>query len=185
MKKNIRGITLIALIITIIVLLILAGVSIAMLTGDNGILTQAQNARNRTEEAQDVEKIKLAVSEAQIGENGYEELNQNNLQKALNSQFKERNVVATDNGDGTFTVSVLDKLKDYTISGSGNTIENGLDWNEAMANAVAPETQDEERNKDVIGIGTDGKPVDMDLWEYSLLEDGTIALRDDSLDGWL
>ena len=92
MKKNIRGITLIALIITIIVLLILAGVSIAMLTGDNGILTQAQNARNRTEEAQDVEKIKLAVSEAQIGENGYEELNQNNLQKALNSQFKERNL---------------------------------------------------------------------------------------------
>ena len=184
MKKNIRGITLIALIITIIVLLILAGVSIAMLTGDNGILTQAQNARNRTEEAQDVEKIKLAVSEAQIGENGYEELNQNNLQKALNSQFKERNVVATDNGDGTFTVSVLDKLKDYTISGSGNTIENGLDWNEAMANAVAPETQDEERNKDVIGIGTDGKPVDMDLWEYSLLEDGTFSLRDDSLDGY-
>ena len=184
MKKNTKGITLIALVITIIVLLILAGVSIAMLTGDNGILTQAQNARNRTEEAQDVEKIKLAVSEAQIGENGYEELNQNNLQKALNSQFKERNVVATDNGDGTFTVSVLDKLKDYTISGSGNTIENGLDWNEAMANAVAPETQDEERNKDVIGIGTDGKPVDMDLWEYSLLEDGTIALRDDSLDGY-
>ena len=41
MKKNVHGITLIALVITIIVLLILAGVSIAMLTGQNGILTQA------------------------------------------------------------------------------------------------------------------------------------------------
>ena len=51
-RKNSNGITLIALVITIIVLLILAGVSIAMLTGDNGILTQAQNAKNRTEEAQ-------------------------------------------------------------------------------------------------------------------------------------
>ena len=43
-KKN-NGITLIALVITIIVLLILAGLSIAMLTGQNGILTQAQNAK--------------------------------------------------------------------------------------------------------------------------------------------
>ena len=40
--KSTKGITLIALVITIIVLLILAGVSIAMLTGDNGILSQAK-----------------------------------------------------------------------------------------------------------------------------------------------
>ena len=49
--KNNKGITLIALVITIIVLLILAGVSIAMLTGENGILTQAQKAKNETENA--------------------------------------------------------------------------------------------------------------------------------------
>ena len=47
-----KGITLIALVITIIVLLILAGVSIAMLTGENGILKQAQRAKNETEQAQ-------------------------------------------------------------------------------------------------------------------------------------
>ena len=44
-KRDNKGITLIALVITIIVLLILAGVSIAMLTGENGILTQAQRAK--------------------------------------------------------------------------------------------------------------------------------------------
>ena len=49
--SNNLGITLIALVITIIVLLILAGVSIAMLTGQNGILTQAQNAKQATENA--------------------------------------------------------------------------------------------------------------------------------------
>ena len=38
MKKDIRGITLIALVITIIVLLILAGVAIATITGENGLL---------------------------------------------------------------------------------------------------------------------------------------------------
>ena len=179
-----KGITLIALVITIIVLLILAGVSIAMLTGDNGILSQAQNAKNDTEVAQDVEKIRLAVSEAQIGENGYEKLSQSNLQKAIDSQFQDRDVVVSDNGDGTFTVSILDKLKDYTISNSNNTIEESLNWKEAMSNAVPPESQDEERNEGVIGIGTDGKPVDMDLWEYSLLEDGTFRLRDDSIEGF-
>ena len=56
LTKNNKGITLIALVITIIVLLILAGVSIAMLTGDNGILTQAQRAKNETENAQANEK---------------------------------------------------------------------------------------------------------------------------------
>ena len=49
--KEERGITLIALVITVIVLLILAGVSIAMLTGNNGILTQAQKSKQATEEA--------------------------------------------------------------------------------------------------------------------------------------
>ena len=60
-KNNIRGITLIALVITIIVLLILAGVSIAMLTGQNGILTQAQNAKDKTEYKNAEEKVRLAV----------------------------------------------------------------------------------------------------------------------------
>ncbi len=47
-KKNNKGITLIALVITIIVLLILASVSVAMLTGNNGILTRASDAKIET-----------------------------------------------------------------------------------------------------------------------------------------
>ena len=50
-KKQTKGITLIALVITIIVFLILASVSISMLTGENGILTQAQKAKEETEKA--------------------------------------------------------------------------------------------------------------------------------------
>ncbi len=48
LEKSSKGITLIALVITIVVLLILAGVSIAMLTGDNGILTRAGDAKIET-----------------------------------------------------------------------------------------------------------------------------------------
>ena len=51
-----KGITLIALVITIIVLLILAGVSIAMLTGENGVLTKATEAKDQTEIAQEKEE---------------------------------------------------------------------------------------------------------------------------------
>ncbi len=58
-----KGITLIALVITIIVLLILAGVSIATLTGQNGVLTKANSAKNKTEEAGVKEEIELAVQE--------------------------------------------------------------------------------------------------------------------------
>ena len=57
--KQKKGITLIALVITIIVLLILAGVSIAMLTGDNGIITQAQRAKEETEKSAEEEASQL------------------------------------------------------------------------------------------------------------------------------
>ena len=63
-QLNQRGITLIALVITIIVLLILAGVSIAMLTGQNGILAQAQKAKTTTDNKSAEEKVKLAVMAA-------------------------------------------------------------------------------------------------------------------------
>ena len=56
-----KGITLIALVITIIVLLILAGISIAMLTGENGILTKADNAKEGTKRAEVIENAKLDI----------------------------------------------------------------------------------------------------------------------------
>ena len=64
-KKN-KGITLIALVVTIIVLLILAGISIVMLTGQNGILNRAVEAKEKTEVAQEDESVKMAVSSALI-----------------------------------------------------------------------------------------------------------------------
>ena len=62
MKKN-KGITLIALVITIIVLLILAGVAIAMLSGENGILKKAAEAKTGTEQAQKEEETTLTDME--------------------------------------------------------------------------------------------------------------------------
>ena len=59
---NNKGITLIALVITIIVLLILAGVSIAMLTGQNGILTKASNSKDKTNAAEVAERVNMELN---------------------------------------------------------------------------------------------------------------------------
>ena len=163
--KNKKGITLIELVITIIVLLILAGVSIAMLTGQNGILTKATEAKNKTEESGDKERIQFSVNAARIGDNGYQKLTQNNLQEEVDREFEEGEIVVRDNEDGSFTISLADSKKEYTVTSSGEIAE-GVDWNETIANAKAPIEQ-EETSKDVIGIGTNGQAVNMDLWLYS------------------
>lgn len=62
MFKQEKGVTLVALVITIIVLLILAGVSIAMLTGDNGILTRANDAKSKNSQAEVLEKVNMELN---------------------------------------------------------------------------------------------------------------------------
>ena len=139
-----------------------------MLTGQNGILTQAQNAKNQTEKAEDKERIQLAMNASQIGDNGFEELGQNNLQEELDKEFGEGKTGVRDNGDGSFTINLKDDKKDYIILSNGQ-IRDGVDWNEVMADAKAPEEQ-ETTSKNVIGIGTngtEGQAVDMDLWSYA------------------
>lgn len=66
LKRKEKGITLIALVVTIIVLLILAGVSIAMLTGNNGLLNQAIKAKEETEISSEKEGINLSIINYQL-----------------------------------------------------------------------------------------------------------------------
>ena len=77
MIKNKRGITLIALIVTIIVLLILAGISIAMLTGDNGIFSMAKEAKTKNEEAEAREKLEIELTNFVAEKNTNKEYNEN------------------------------------------------------------------------------------------------------------
>ena len=81
--KNAKGITLIALVITIIVLLILVGVTIATLTGDNGILKKAGDAKIQTEQAKEDENLKIAIA-GSYGTDG--KLNLKDLKDNLTNQ---------------------------------------------------------------------------------------------------
>ena len=64
--KNNKGITLIALVVSIIVLLILAGISISMLTGQNGILNRATETKEKTDYAKEKEEISLAITTSKM-----------------------------------------------------------------------------------------------------------------------
>ena len=91
LKYGKKGITLIALVITIIVLLILAGVTIATLTGDNGIITRANKAKEATEQAKQDELARLqsiedyisSVSPSTDGYNETEGVNSPKLAKGM------------------------------------------------------------------------------------------------------
>lgn len=111
-NKRCKGITLIALVVTIVVLLILAGVSISMLTGNNGIITQAQNAKKETEEAEEKEKIQLAVLDA-ISKN--DDLTEENLQKEIDDEFGSGETKVYENGDEDFSVIFQNKDSNYRI----------------------------------------------------------------------
>lgn len=67
-QNNMQGITLIALVVTIIVLIILAGVSINLVLGENGIITRAKQAKQQYEMAEVKEKIETAILEIQAEE---------------------------------------------------------------------------------------------------------------------
>ena len=109
LKYSQNGITLIALVITIIVLLILAGVSIAMLTGQNGILTQAQNAAEQTEIANAKEQAQMDILAWQSDqlENGQSADLNNTIIKGI---LTGKDYVGTA-GDDSFTT----KNGNYTI----------------------------------------------------------------------
>ena len=66
MKKNVKGITLVSMVITIIVMLILAGVSISMVVGENGVLTRASSASDKTKLSEIAEDFNLAVSDVEM-----------------------------------------------------------------------------------------------------------------------
>ena len=114
--KTHKGITLIALVITIIVLLILAGVTIATLTGDNGILTKAQNAKTQNDKATVKEKVDLAIA-ASLDETG--KINLEQLKTNLNN-VDGINPIKDDLTDSSFPLEVtVDEIK-VIIKKDGN-----------------------------------------------------------------
>ena len=144
-RKKSTGITLIALVVTIVVLLILAGISINTILGDNGIISRSKDAKERTEYAQEQEKVKYAVVDAFNIENTT--IQTEDLKNALKKEFNLSDVeidnrLETKSDDGPW-IFTGDKGK-HEIDENGSVskkLESGLydlednqiyDWNELL-----------------------------------------------------
>ena len=87
-SKQENGITLLALVITIIILLILAGITISAITGDNGIIRNAGQAKEETEIANEKEIVEKATVQA-MGNNKYGNIEESELQQQLDKETGE------------------------------------------------------------------------------------------------
>lgn len=119
-EKN-KGITLIGLIVTIIVLLILAGVTVMTLTGDNGLLTKAGEAKNATEQSKLEEEVQLALIEGQTDKyfNSNSKMEEK-LKAIFEKSYGQGNIDVTKAGKN-YKVKVLNSKTAYRIKPDGTT----------------------------------------------------------------
>ena len=121
MKKH-SGITLIALVITIIVLLILAGVTVVTLTGDNGLITKAYDAENQTEIAKEKEQISLAYTTMKLENEEDIEKREKIFQSQLDKYTGENKTKAYASST-SYIIHFIDSNRVYTIDEKGNVFE--------------------------------------------------------------
>ena len=117
-RKN-RGITLIALVITIIVLLILAGITIGAITSENGIIQNALSAKEQTEIANEREIVEEATVRA-MGKNKRGNIVRDELQEELDKITGEgETIVTTDTEESGYFVKFVDSGRIYKVSIDG------------------------------------------------------------------
>ena len=190
--KSTKGITLIALVVTIIILLILAGVSIAMLTGNNGVLTQAKSAKEKTGEKGEQERVNLAASSAMTLGTGT--ITTENLNKAIQDEFGAGKSVT---GTGPWTYQ--GEYKSYQIEKSGalkeiakaGTKVTTVDYGE---NSTAQATADGAGNvfakpndatyvEGTVDTGVVIKDKNNNEWVWVPVDDATLALMYQTAEG--
>ena len=157
--KRISGITLITLVVTIVVLLILAGVTIAVLTGDNGIITQAKQAKDDTNISGVKEKVEVeAVGSIDKKGNFNKEIFKINVEKNLKgSSVTER---------GNLIIVKMDGYK-IAVNGTTGDVIGKID--------VEPGVIVNKTEKDNYSDGTDKATVPQGFTVSGLPEEQTIA----------
>ena len=118
-KKTTSGITLLALVITIIVLLIIAGISISTLTGDNSIIKKSIESKTQTEIAEEKELLNKSVIKC-IGKNKNNNLIKDELTEQLDSDLGENYTKVTDSTNNTLNVKFMKSGREYKVDSDGN-----------------------------------------------------------------
>ena len=117
-----KGITLIALAVTIIVLLIISGITISSFTGENGIINKANYSKNITNEVEEREVLETSVA-ASIGKSKNAKVEERYLKTYLNKNVGEENKdYKIENKDQLFYITFLPTGNEYVISKNGEVL---------------------------------------------------------------
>ena len=121
LKKNNKGITLLVLVITIIILLILAGITIATVISDNGIIQNANDAKEQTEIAEEKEIVDRATIQA-MGNNKRGNLVKNELQEELDKITGKGKTETSEIGE-EIEIVFIESDRYYTVDIDGNVAQ--------------------------------------------------------------
>ena len=164
--KNNKGITLLALAVTIVVLLILTSIGIKLALGNNGIIGEAQNAKEQAEIDEEKGIVKRATTVSLIKSKG-SKVEQDTLEKALNDETGEGKTEVNDVGD-VFEVVFVDSNRYYEVDEDGNI----SDVNKIIKDDYAGDITKGERCD-----GSEEKPYEIscieDLVAFSNMSNGT------------
>ena len=159
LKVKEQGITLIALVVTIVVLLLLAGVSIAMLTGENGIIKRAQDAKENTRGGEVKERVDMAAIENEI--------------KGTDSKTTKADMISELEGEGKLTDEEVEALQTTDIITIGD--EEVLIPGGATISKILGEYEDVDKGIVIYIIPKDETPD----WEADADTDGILDVQED------
>ena len=176
LKKNSKGITLIALVITIIVIVLLAGATIATLTGDNGVLQQATNAREQTNVAKEKEWINLAIMSLRVEG---KEINATNLKAEIERTSGEEvevtgNTVTTgDNKNGMNLYKVASLTKTLKIADEPENQSKIFTVKFISSGRIYRVDSNQGKVSEIKVV----EPKNIEDWVYTVEEDNTITIN--------
>lgn len=123
-KQNTKGITLIALVVTIVVLLILAAIAINLTVGNNGLLSRAKDAKSKYDDSYYKEMIELAVASLKIDDKN-EDITRDSLKKELDNNLGEGKYDLSI-GKSPYVIIPNNSSTRYIVTSNGNVIEKAL-----------------------------------------------------------
>ena len=167
LKSN-KAITLIALVVTIVVLLLLAGISISLVLGDNGLIKKSKNARNESIIAQEKDEIVVAYNGAKAAK-----LGENVTSSDLNTEFKANKTEAQAMGSSKIKVTFTKTGHLYVLNVSTGTIigpQTGEVEEKPILMKVNVSQEDIDNGNNVLNLSVDVEEGKEILVEYG---DGT------------
>ena len=170
-----KGITLVALVVTIVILLILAGISISTLT-NTGIFQKAKDAKGGSENAEKEQKQTLSEYEKELNKYTAQELTDDKINKVLS---ETENIVLKDANGNIFTLPAGFKVVVNDDTGNAKTVDKGI----VIEDATDLATKGSQFVWVPVGTitKTDGTHTEIKLNRYTFDEDGIAKAQNESI----